>query len=143
MTWTITLPYTRPPSGLSANDRSHWATRARSIAMVRAQVKNLAYEAAIPHLGRVQVEIIWVVNDRRRRDADNAAPFAKAIFDGLAADTGVSAHIVPDDAPEYMTKLMPRIEYRAGETPHFEVIVADITHRPSAIDEVAETRLPT
>lgn len=143
MTWTLTLSHTRPPSGLSANDRAHWATRARSIATVRAQVKDLAYEALIPHLGRVQVEIIWVVNDRRRRDADNTAPFAKAIFDGLAADTGVSAHIVPDDAPQYMTKLMPRIEYRPDDTPHFEVIITDITHRPAAIDEVAETRLPT
>ena len=141
MTWTLTLPHTRPPKGLSANDRAHWAVKSKATAGIRAEVVKLATLAGIPKLQRIQVEIVWVVTDKRRRDADNAAPFAKAIFDGLAADKGVSAHIVPDDAPEYMTKLMPRIEYRPDDTPHFEVIVTDTTHRTDAIQQIAETRL--
>lgn len=139
MTWTLELPYPRPPKGLSANDRTHWAAKAKATAEVRAQVKHLA--AGIEPMQRCQVEIVWVVNDRRRRDADNAAPFAKAIFDGLAADKGVSAHIVTDDAPEFMVKLMPRIEYDPSATPHFRVVVTDISHRPDAVDQITNERL--
>lgn len=138
MTWLLELGYTKPPKGLSANDRTHWAVKSKSTAEVRALVKHLAIHAGIETTQRCQVEVIWVVADRRRRDADNAAPFAKAIFDGLAADKGVSAHIVADDDPAHMVKLMPRIEYRKGCTPHFEVMVTDLSFRPDSIDEVAE-----
>lgn len=141
MTWTIELGYTKPPPGLSANDRSHWATKARSVAAVRGLVKSLATKAGIPTMQRCQVEVIWVVADKRRRDADNAAPFAKAIFDGLGADKGVSAHLVVDDDPAHMVKLMPRIEYRPNTTPHFEVIVTDLTHRSDAVDQLTTERL--
>lgn len=141
MTWTLELGYTKPPPGLSANDRSHWATKARSVAAVRGLVKSLATQAGIPTMQRCQVEVIWVVKDKRRRDADNAAPFAKAIFDGLAADKGVSARIVPDDDPEHMVKLMPRIEHRPGCTPHFEVVITDLTHRPDAVNQLTTERL--
>lgn len=137
---TLELAYERPPKGLSANDRAHWAVKSKATAEVRAQVKYLAGAAGIEPMQRCQVEIIWVVADKRRRDSDNAAPFAKAIFDGLGADKGVSAHIVADDDPAHMVKLMPRIEHRPGATPHFEIIITDITHRPDAIDNIAESR---
>lgn len=114
---------------------------ARSTASVRALVKHFAIEAGIEPMQRCQVEVIWCVKDKRRRDADNAAPFAKAIFDGLAADKGVSAHIVADDDPAHMVKLMPRIEYRPDTTPHFEVIVTDLTHRSDAVDQLTKERL--
>lgn len=141
MTWTLELPYLRPPKGLSANDRAHWAVKSKATAAVREQVMRLAQQADVPTMQRCQVEVIWVVGDKRRRDADNAAPFAKAIFDGLAADKGVSAHIVPDDAPEFMTKLMPRIDYQPGCTPHFEVHITDTSHRPDPINTVVNERL--
>lgn len=141
MTWVLELNYPRPPKGLSANDRAHWTVKSKSTAEVRAQVKYLAWAAGVEPMQRCQVEIIWVVADKRRRDSDNAAPFAKAIFDGLAADKGVSAHIVPDDAPEYMTKLMPRIEYRADATPHFEVHITDTSFRPDGVEQIAKERL--
>lgn len=127
MTWILELGYTKPPPGLSANDRSHWATKARSVAAVRGLVKSLATRAGIPPMQRCQVEVIWVVKDKRRRDVDNPLYFYKAICDGLGADKGVSAHIVPDDTPEYMVKTIPRIEYRPGTTPHFEVLISDIS----------------
>lgn len=141
MTWLLELGYTKPPPGLSANDRSHWATKARSVAAVRGLVKSLATRAGIPTMQRCQVEVIWVVADKRRRDADNAAPFAKAIFDGLGADKGVTARIVPDDDPAHMVKLMPRIEHRPGCTPHFEVVITDPTHRPDTVDQLTTERL--
>ncbi len=79
--------------------------------------------------------------DRRRRDGgENLAPFLKAVVDGLAADRGVTAGLTPDDTPDYVTRIMPRIEYQPGTVPHFEVLVTDTTHRPDAIDEIAESR---
>lgn len=131
MTWTLELGYTKPPDGLSANDRTHWAVKSKSTAAVRSLVKYLALEAGIEPMQRCQVEVIWVVTDRRRRDVDNHLYFYKAICDGLGADRGVSAHIVPDDTPEYMTKMIPRIEYRPGSTPHFEVLISDISEENS------------
>ena len=138
MTWTLELPYERPPKGLSANDRTHWAVKSNSTAEVRAQVKYLAWAAGIEPMQRCQVEVIWIVKDKRRRDDDSLAPFAKAVYDGLGADKGVSAHIVADDAPAFMRKMHPRIEYRPNATPHFEVHVRDISNRPDAVDEVVD-----
>lgn len=127
MTWTLELGYAKPPDGLSANWRGHWATKARSTASVRALVKHLAIKAGIEPMQRCQVEVIWCVADRRRRDADNAS-----------ADKGVTAGIVPDDDPSHMVKLMPRIEYRQGCTPHFEVLITDLGFRPDSVDQVAQ-----
>jgi hypothetical protein len=138
MTWTLELPYPRPPKGLSANDRAHWAVKSKATATVREQVMRLAQQAGVPTMQRCQVEVIWCVADKRRRDADNAAPFAKCVFDGLGADKAVSARIVPDDDPDHMVKLMPRIEYRQGCTPHFEVVITDLNFRPDVIDQLSE-----
>lgn len=136
MTWVLELPYPRAPKGLNANDRNHWRTKAASTAAVRAQVKAAAVTARITPMQRVQVELVWVVGDKRKRDPDNLAPFAKAICDAIGSDRGVSAHLVQDDSPEYMTKLHPRIEHRPDVTPHFEVHVTDISNRPDTIDAI-------
>ena len=136
MSWTLQLSYERPPKGLSANWRGHWATKSRSTAEVRALVKHLARAAGIRPMGRMQVELVWVVSDHRRRDEDNIYPLLKACADGLAADKGVSARLVPDDTPEWCVKRAPRIEHRKNTTPHFELIVTDITHRPDAVDQI-------
>lgn len=140
-TWTLTLPYTRPPKGLSANWRGHWSTKARSTAEVRNLVAALARAARLPQMQRIQVELIWVVTDHRKRDDDNLHPLAKSCWDALASDRGVSARIVPDDSPEFVTKMHPRIEYRPDESPHFEVIVTDTTHRPDPIDQITAERI--
>jgi hypothetical protein len=138
MSWTLKLPYERPPKGLSANYRGHWAPKARSTAEVRALVVTLARAAGIPTMGRMQVELVWVVTDNRKRDEDNAFPLLKVAADGLASDRGVSAHLVPDDSPEWCVKIAPRIEKRQDTTAHFELIVTDITHRPDAVDQITE-----
>lgn len=101
--WVIPLPFSKPP--LSLNQRMHWARKAkitkdlRMIARVKAR--------SIPDLERCQVELVWFVNDKRRRDTDNPVLTFKALCDGL-----VDAEIVPDDTPEFMHKLPVRIVYR-------------------------------
>lgn len=135
--WSLILPYPKPPEGLSANWRGHWRPKARSTAEVRDLVVFLARSARITPMQRMEVELVWVVTDRRKRDgAENLTPLLKAVIDGLAADKGTSAHLTPDDNPDYVTRLMPRIKYDPDSTPHFEVHVRDITHRPSTVDEL-------
>lgn len=124
--WTIRLHYPRPPKGLSANDRTHWRTKAASTKTIREEVFTKVRAAKVPALERIRVELIWYVTDRRRRDADNMAPFAKAIYDGIGADRGVSARIVEDDAPQFMEKIAPRIEHMPGGEAHFAVIITDL-----------------
>ena len=99
-TFDLDLGYTRPP--LSANDRMHWARKAKITAAVRLSVGLLARR--IPYLGWCEVTFTWTVTDARRRDADNLVPFLKAACDGL-----VDAGIVNDDTPDLMVKHMPII----------------------------------
>lgn len=125
--WSFTLPYPRPPAGLSANDRpNHWGVKAKSTAMVRLAVFAAVRHAQVPALERCRVDVVWVVSDRRRRDSDNPSGLLKAIFDGIGADKGMSARIVDDDAPEFMTKGPLKILYVEGSTPHFEVTITDL-----------------
>jgi crossover junction endodeoxyribonuclease RusA len=106
--WELVGPWRSLP--LSLNDRGHWAPRARRVAEVRSWASWAARAARIPPLTHATVGLVWYVPDRRRRDADNAAGTSKPAADGL-----VDAGVVPDDAPEYMTMLMPRVVYRRGK----------------------------
>ncbi|ALJ22076.1 hypothetical protein AOA12_20155 [Microbacterium sp. No. 7] len=137
--WTIVLPYPRPPDGLSANSRTHWRVKARATAEVRNLVVALTRSHRVPKMQRCEVQIVWVVTDRRKRDTDGPDPFCKAIYDAIGSDRGISAHIVPDDSPEWMSKPRLRIEYRPGEKARFEVTIRDISHRPDDIDAIART----
>jgi len=124
--WSFRLFLARAPKGLSANDRAHWRTKAESTQAVRAMVMRKVREQRVPALERIRVNVEWVVRDRRRRDADNLAPFLKAIYDGIGADKGVSARIVEDDVPEFMEKVGATIRYDPGGTPHFLITITDI-----------------
>lgn len=106
--WTLTPPWEKPP--MSMNDRLHHQVKARMTAMVRTTAYLLARQARIPACSHVEVAMVWTVPDRGRRDAENPIATLKPFCDGL-----VDAGIVPDDTPEWMTKLMPVIEYRRGE----------------------------
>ncbi|MCI2421490.1 hypothetical protein MOQ72_29055 [Saccharopolyspora sp. K220] len=101
-TYRLVLPYLRPP--LTANQRQHWARKAKLTRAVRHTTATLARAERIPPLGRCTVSLVWTVTNRRRRDADNLVPTLKACADGL-----VDAEIVADDVPELMTKQMPEI----------------------------------
>lgn len=125
--WSFELAYPRAPKGLNLNDRSHWAVKAKSTEVVRWQVMASVRHLKVPVLERAQVDVEWVVNTRARRDTDNLAPFMKAIYDGIGADKGVSAHILEDDAPEFMLKTGATIRYDKALTPHFVVTITELT----------------
>jgi hypothetical protein len=81
------------------------------------------------HLGvldRIRVQVTWVVGDRRKRDTDNLWPFTKAIYDGIAANRGISAHLVDDDDPAHVDKPQPIIRYEKGGRAHFEVTITEV-----------------
>lgn len=94
----------------SMNARPHWAVRAKSTLRNREWATNAAVAALIPPLEHCIVEMVWTVPTKTRRDEENPMYDFKAVCDGL-----VDAGVVPDDVPQYMTKLMPRIEYVKGE----------------------------
>lgn len=111
---TFTFYWASPP--LHSNQRLHWAAKAKLTQMVRSAMH--AHARHIPDLGKCEVELVWFVSDKRRRDADNVVPTLKALCDGL-----VDAEVVPDDTEAEMRKLMPRVVYEKGCTPHFEFTV--------------------
>lgn len=96
----LTFPWPRPL--LSANDRLHWAVKARRTKTIRDMTAVLARKVAPAE--HVTVQLVWTVRDHRRRDEDNTYPTFKAMCDGL-----VDAGVVPDDTPQFMTKLGPVI----------------------------------
>ena len=109
----------RPP--LTANQRLHWRKRAVLTRQVRG--KTLDLTQIYPAMKRIQVQLVWWVNDNRRRDVDNIVPTFKAMCDGL-----VDAGIVPDDTPEFMDKLMPQIQFvdRLVMPAHLELFIKEI-----------------
>ena len=124
--WGFTLDFPKPPKGLSANDRCHWGMKHASTQTVRMLVMSKVRALHVPVLDRARVDVVWVVRDRRRRDTDNVAPLLKAIYDGIAADRGVSARILEDDDPAHMEKPGATIRYVKGATAHFRVTITDI-----------------
>jgi crossover junction endodeoxyribonuclease RusA len=113
---TLTLPYERPPAALVANGRPNRYVRARETRMVRGDVTNLARAAGLHRIRgirHVTVCLVWAPGDRRRRDEDNLYPLLKVCCDALARGPRrdwIGLELVPDDTPEHMTKLAPRIE---------------------------------
>lgn len=143
MTWTLELPYERPPKGLHANDRCHWRVRARSTVEVRERVAVLCRVAKIPKLQRISVQVVWVVPTRHKRDEDGPDPMCKVIYDAIGSDRGVSARIVQDDTKEFMDKPRLVIEHQPGELAHFRVEITDISNpfRPEGVDQLTKERL--
>jgi crossover junction endodeoxyribonuclease RusA len=118
--YVLALPYAGPPPGLSANYRGHWRPKHEATAQLRRDVYFIARQAGLHLLTDVKhvtVELVWNPGTRRRRDADNIYPFLKVAADGLARGRRdwVGLDLVPDDVPEYMTKLAPRIVYGPRE----------------------------
>lgn len=89
---TITIAPSRAMI-LTANQRTHWAKRAR----VARHLRTIGLAAARSQLPGVRLERARIVAtltfpDRRRRDPANWAPTLKPIIDGL-----VDARLLPDD----------------------------------------------
>lgn len=113
---TLYFDWTRPP--LTANQRMHWRQRAAITRDIREATALKARR--LPELGTCSVTLTWVVNDRRRRDADNLVPTLKAMCDGL-----VDAGVTRDDTPELMHKIMPIIRYENGATARLELEISN------------------
>lgn len=110
----VAFPYPSPP--ITANQRMHWAQKAKLTKRVRAETAIKCRDAHIPELGTCRVTLTWFVNTTHRRDADNIVPTLKAMCDGI-----VDAGIVTDDTPQLMDKLMPVITYQKGGVPRMEL----------------------
>lgn len=118
------LSYPRPPRGLHANDSGvHWAVKAGAVADIRLEVMARARALRIGELESCTVDLEWVVKTKTPRDPSNLWPFAKAIYDGIGSNKGVSARIVPDDDKDHMYTPTPTIRYERGCKPHFEVTI--------------------
>lgn len=111
---------------LHANQRGgrQYGRRQRVTNFVISTVATLAKQARIPPSAHLTVELVWVPEHaNRRRDADNLWPLLKVVCDALArgpikrARHGPGLDLVPDDTPEYMTKLAPRIATPAEHEP--------------------------
>lgn len=100
------LPYGRPP--ITANQRTHWAVRAREVRTLRNTTAVLAHGLA-PIETACTIGIVWHVPDRRRRDVDNIAPSLKPAIDGLR-----DAGLIPEDHSSIVTATWQRIEQSDG-----------------------------
>ena len=100
--WTLKLPYQKPP--LNMNQRLHWAKKARLTKNVRSSAYFLARSQRIPAYRHIKVQLHYVPRDNRRRDPSNLIATQKPLVDGL-----VTAGVVPDDTPKYVTEAMPKI----------------------------------
>lgn len=102
------------PAGevLTANQRMHWAPKARLVKKLRTAAAWTARAAIPTGWQHVEVRMHYRPATNRRRDADNLAPTLKALCDGL-----VDAGLVPDDTPQYMTKYMPELHAHSKGEP--------------------------
>lgn len=130
--WTVerTAEHTRlffPQPGrlLNMNHRTHWRTRwsvTKQWRTAAAQVALLLGPPAKRAHGFSFVRLIIPVPDRRRRDPGNLTPLTKACVDGL-----VDAGIWPDDTPEFVETLEPRLVHvprTKGIVPTIELVIA-------------------
>jgi crossover junction endodeoxyribonuclease RusA len=83
---------------LNANQRLHWAAKARITRQLRSDAFLLAKYHKVPHLERVHVFCVVEPDPRtRRRDPGNWSVSAKALVDGL-----VDAGVVDDDDSKHL-----------------------------------------
>lgn len=93
------LPLTRSKI-ITANEKKHWAGRARLTKHLRQWGYLLGREGeGVARLGltHARVEFEFAYPDRRRRDRSNLAPTVKALMDGL-----IDAGLLPDDADRFL-----------------------------------------
>lgn len=104
MTWWLPIASER----ISANARLHFQQRNRMTKALIYEVGWLVKQHNIPNLDRrCEIQLVWVVNDRRRRDNDNPDPTLKALADGL-----VRARVLTDDTPDLVTKCRTDIRHK-------------------------------
>lgn len=84
---------------LTANERKHWAKKARTTAILRqlAVLEAARFNAKHEPFTRAHLTVHVGWPDKRRRDVANVAPTIKALIDGC-----VDAGLLPDDDDEHL-----------------------------------------
>lgn len=118
----ITLPL--PGARLHAHAKGHWRAKAsatsaaRSLALSVARVKSLSPSCRRPG-GRKQIDYLFFVPDRRRRDEANLVQSCKPYIDGL-----VDAGVLERDDWEYLHTRSIVVEVDRVD-PRVELIISD------------------
>jgi crossover junction endodeoxyribonuclease RusA len=137
----LPLPFPKPP--MMANHRyPHWAVKGKAVKAVRRSTYGVARawhglwpNVELPLPGPVEVELIWTVTDRRRRDSDGPEPTKKACLDGL-----VDAGMLADDKSSVVVRSFCSIEQGAEPGVRLVIRNVDADSRPalgSGADEQA------
>lgn len=111
---------------LTANQRLHWAQKARTTISLRDIGRVTArYPQLVPYRrAHLTVRVGWP--DKRRRDVANIAPTIKALVDGI-----VDAGLLPDDDDRHLVG--PDLRgYVAGVRGH---VVLDFDFQPLPAEE--------
>jgi crossover junction endodeoxyribonuclease RusA len=107
--YEVEVPLRRGKPPLTANQRLHWAEKAKRTKEVRQAVGWGVKAAKIPPSKHIAVWLNYATGDQRRRDPSNLMPTQKAALDGV-----VDAGIVSDDDPRHVTEWMPVIHPGPG-----------------------------
>ncbi|MGC0251528.1 hypothetical protein [Pseudactinotalea sp. Z1748] len=95
---------------LSANQRHHWAAKARRTAYVRELAAWSARTERLPRFQRVHITAFIGYPTAAKADPENAAPSVKACIDGIK-DAGV----IPDDNSDHV--IGPDYRRETGKAP--------------------------
>lgn len=131
MTATV-VRFDRPDKLMSMNDRPHWSVQRRQAKTWRraaawAAITQLGTSPDARMRGASIVSITLPVQGAHKRDPHNYFPTVKHIIDGL-----VDAGIWPDDTPEWVTTIEPRLELTTARP---GVVVVSITARPPRTED--------
>ena len=92
-----------PAEVLNANQRMHWACKARLTSNLRDWGSFAWNRAGRPHMNRAHVTVTLGYPDRRKRDAHNLMATVKPLLDGIAAMTrparGLGAPAIEPSVP--------------------------------------------
>lgn len=103
-TFELEVPLLRGKPPLTANQRLHWAEKAKRTRTVREAVAWRAKQAKIPPAKHVTARLHYHPGDHRHRDASNLYATSKPAIDALQ-----DAGIVPSDDGRYVTEINPYI----------------------------------
>ena len=121
--YELTIP--APADWINANQRHHWAERARLTRAWRNAALIYARQARLPKLERAHITATVHKTHRRTYDAHNLVLTAKACIDGLVTGKGrVRGYgLLPDDSNEHLTGP----DMRAGDPRPEPCLVLTIT----------------
>lgn len=93
MSFTVALPWSRPPVTQNGLRRMHHHAEAKAKREAKLQAMTAIYAHTLKPMPGAIVILNWQMPDNRRRDGDGAAPTLKVCLDAL-----VELCIIPDDS---------------------------------------------